>query len=303
MVLHLKQGEQAHFHFQALAASFAIPPGADGEQARGQFWFDPETMRPLINGPGQVAALELLAQLNELGPTEQIGWRLPQAWEYYLRGKALMMFSFGDLGALVPGQRRLAVKGECGAAVLPGSTRAWDGGQECLGRASPTRSRSATRSAAPGTAWSRSRPRTPKAAYALLSLMAIPPVSSWNAEHGWTGVNPGFAYQLLPPEGTGAPRRLHQGRLGPDRRRGLSARLPATFNAPTMLPYLRIRGTPEYWSRPRHRSSPPPWAAARRPRKPSTPPPPPGRRSPTASGRQQQLDAYRSAIGLTPGSG
>ena len=32
--------------------------------------------------------------------------------------------------------------------------------------------------------------------------MAIPPVSLWNVEHGWTGVNPGMTYQFLAPDGT-----------------------------------------------------------------------------------------------------
>ena len=41
----------------------------------------------------------------------------------------------------------------------------------------------------------------PEAAYSLLSLMAIKPVSMWNAQHGWTGVDPGYAYQILEPNG------------------------------------------------------------------------------------------------------
>jgi multiple sugar transport system substrate-binding protein len=76
----------------------------------------------------------------------------------------------------------------------------------------------------------------------------------------------------------------------------------ATFNAPTMLPYLRIRGTPEYWS-----VLDAQLAAAMG-----------GRKTPqealadTAAaweeitdrlGREQQLEAYRSATGLAPGSG
>jgi len=301
MVLHLKQGEQAHFHFQALAASFAIPTGADGEQARGQFWFDPETMRPLINGPGQVAALELLAQLNELGPPEQIGWRLPQAWEYYLRGKALMMFSFGDLGPLCQDSAGSTLKGRCGAAVLPGSTRAWDGPRNAwVDQPDPQPVGNTV-----GGSWHgvvSKQARNPEGAYAFLSLMAIPPVSSWNARTGWTGVNPGFKYQLLPPEGTG--RLADYIKAGWDRTdvEDYLRAYAATFNAPTMLPYLRIRGTPEYWS-----VLDTQLAAAMG-----------GRKTPkealdaTAAaweeitdrlGRQQQLDAYRSAIGLTPGSG
>ena len=100
MVMHLKPGEQGHFHFQSLAAAFAIDPAAKGDQAHNVFWFDPETMKPLINDPGHVAALDMLLALEETGPGEQLGWRLPDAWSYFLRGKAVFMFTFGDLGPL-----------------------------------------------------------------------------------------------------------------------------------------------------------------------------------------------------------
>ena len=44
MVMHLKPGEQGHFHFQSLAAAFAIDPAAKGRPAHNVYWFDPETM-------------------------------------------------------------------------------------------------------------------------------------------------------------------------------------------------------------------------------------------------------------------
>ena len=41
----------------------------------------------------------------------------------------------------------------------------------------------------------------PEATYSLLSLMAIKPASIWLAQNGWTGVDPGFTYQFLEPQG------------------------------------------------------------------------------------------------------
>ena len=244
MAMHLKPGEQAHFHFQSLAAAFTIG-GADQEDT---FWFDPADMRPQINGPGQVAALELLQALADTGPAEQLGWRLPDAWSYFLRGKAVFVFSWGDLGALC--QDRAAgsrVKGKCGVAILPGSSRRWDRAKQGWEEASlPMPVGNTT-----GGSWHGVISRLakqPDAAFAFLSLMAIPPVSLWNVQHGWTGVNPGFDYQFPPPAGT-APIAgyIKAGWDRVDAEEYLAA-YHATFTAPAMLPYLRIRGTPEYWS-------------------------------------------------------
>ncbi len=85
-------------------------------------------------------------------------------------------------------------------------------------------------------------------AYAYLSLMALPPVSLWNAEHGWTGINPGFSYQFLPPEGTANVAEYIEAGWDQADVEGYLRAYYKTFNAPTMLDYLRIRGTPDYWS-------------------------------------------------------
>lgn len=301
MVMHLKPGEQGHYHFQSLAAAFAIAPGERVDRYHNVFWFDPETMKPLIDSPGHVAALEMLQALHDTGPGEQLGWRLPDAWSYFLRGKAVFMFTFGDLGALCQDLAVSRVRGKCGVAPLPGSTRHWDQAtQQWVETPEPQPVGNTT-----GGSWHGVIARAakqPEAAYAFLSLMAIPPVSSWNAQHGWTGVNPGFSYQFPPPEGTGSiADYIKAGWDRADAEDYLRA-YHATFTAPVMLPYLRIRGTPEYWA-----VLDSGIAAAM------------GRRKTPAEalhdvaaeweritdrmGRQQQLDLHRAAIGYAPAPG
>ncbi|MGI9504314.1 MAG: ABC transporter substrate-binding protein, partial [Geminicoccaceae bacterium] len=82
MVLHLKVGEQGHYHFQSLSASFAVTPGEKVDQHHNVYWFDPTDMTPLINSPGHVKALEFLQDLHETGPAAQVGWSLGEAWDY-----------------------------------------------------------------------------------------------------------------------------------------------------------------------------------------------------------------------------
>ena len=247
MVLHLKVGEQAHYHFQSLSASFAMTPGEAVDRFHNVYWFDPTNMKPLINSPGHVRALEFLQRLNETGPAEQIGWRLPQAWEYFLRGKAVFVFSWGDVGALCQDETRSRIKGRCAATVLPGSDAYWDHqNQTWVETDDPRPVGNTTGGSWHGVVSALSKDQ--EAAYSFLALMAIEPVSSWNVRTGWTGVNPGFSYQFLKPEGgASAVDYIKAGWDRADLEDYLRA-YHATFTAPTMLPYLRIRGTPEYWA-------------------------------------------------------
>jgi multiple sugar transport system substrate-binding protein len=247
MVLHLKPGEQGFYHFQSLSAAFAVAPGPTVDRNHNVYWFDPHDMRPLVNEPGHVAALELLQQLNATGPADQIGWRLPQAWEYFLRGKAVFTFSWGDLGALCQDEARSLVKGKCASAMLPGSTRYWDReGGAWVEPPEPNRVGNTT-----GGSWHGvllAGAENQEAAYSFLSLMSIRPFSLWAVQHGWTGINPGFRFQMLPPEGQASlADYIKAGWDRADVEDYLGA-FQATFTAPTMLPYLRIQGTAEYWS-------------------------------------------------------
>ncbi len=299
MVLHLKPGEQGFYHFQSLSASFAITPGPEVSQYHNVYWFDPTDMRPLINSPGHVAALELLQELNKTGPAEQMGWRLPQAWDYFLRGKAVFVFSWGDVGALCQDETRSLVKGNCASAMLPGSARYWDLEQKTwIEPKEPNSVGNTTGGSWHGVVLASSKQQ--EAAYSFLALMAIKPFSLWAVRHGWTGINPGFRYQMLQPEGDA--RLVDYARAGwnTDDVKDYLAAYQATFNAPTMLPYLRIRGTPEYWSvldtelaralggRKSAQAALDDVAAA-------------WDRITDRLGRGDQLDAYRQAIGYSPG--
>ena len=168
MVLHLKPGEQGFYHFQSLSASFAVAPGPEMDRYHNVYWFDPQDMKPLINEAGDVAALELLQQLGATGPADQIGWRLPQAWEYFLRGKAVMMFTWGDLGALCQDPSTLTGQWELrrrDAARAPAATGI---ASRPSGSSRPSPIASATPPAARGTA-SCSRARRTR----------TPPIPSW----------------------------------------------------------------------------------------------------------------------------
>ena len=245
-VLHLKVGEQGHYHFQSLSAPFAITPGDQVDQFHNVYWFDPTDMKPLINSPGHVRALEFLQELHKTGPAAQVGWSLGEAWDYFLRGKSVFVFSWGDVGALCQDTARSKIQGVCASAVLPSSTEYWDHeNQAWVQNDNPQLVGNTTGGSWHGVVSAFSE--NPDAAYSFLSLMAIKPVSMWLATYGWDGVDPGYSYQMLEPVGEAKLEDyLKAGWNEADVKDYLTA-YHDNFNAPTMLTYLRIEGAPEYW--------------------------------------------------------
>ncbi len=246
MVLHLKVGEQGHYHFQSLSASFAITPGDQVDQYHNVYWFDPTDMKPLINSPGHVKALEFLQELQKTGPDAQVGWSLGEAWDYFLRGKSVFVFSWGDVGSLCQDESRSKIKGVCASAMLPSSNEYYDREKgEFVHTDDPRPVGNTTGGSWHGVISNFSA--NPEATYSFLSLMAIKPVSIWNASNGWTGVDPGYSYQFLEPRGQAkAEDYVKAGWDKADVEDYLRAYYD-NYNADTMLPYLRIPGTFEYW--------------------------------------------------------
>lgn len=246
MVLHLKVGEQGHYHFQSLSASFVINPGDEVTQYDNVYWFDPTDMTPLINSPGHLAALEFLQELHETGPAAQVGWSLGEAWDYFLRGKSIFVFSWGDVGSLVQDETRSNVRGRVGASVLPMAEQYWDfETDEWVDNPADRRVGNTTGGSWHGVVSAFSE--NPEAVYSFLSLMAIRPVSIWGANNGWTGVDPGYSYQMLEPRGSATIEDYIAAGWDPNDVQDYLDAYYDTFNADSMLTYLRIPGTFEYW--------------------------------------------------------
>ena len=246
-VLHLKVGEQGHYHFQSLSASFVINPGDKVTRTQNVYWFDPADMKPLINSPGHLKALEFLQELHKTGPSAQVGWSPGEAWDYFLRGKAVFVFSWGDVGALCQDTARSKIKGKCAAAMLPSSNEYYDfEKKEFVKLDKPRKVGNTTGGSWHGVISNFSA--NPEATYSFLSLMAIRPVSSLMSMWGWDGVDPGFSYQFLPEDGGTAniDDFVKAGWDANDARTYAHAYYQL-FYAPTMLTYLRIPGTFEYW--------------------------------------------------------
>jgi multiple sugar transport system substrate-binding protein len=77
--------------------------------------------------------------------------------------------------------------------------------------------------------------------------MATRPVSLWNVNRGWTGVDPGASIHFLPPHGTADLQGYRRAGWNESDLEFYLAAYQANFFAKAMLPYLRINGAEEYW--------------------------------------------------------
>lgn len=234
--LHLKVGGQGMFHFISFSAPFVIGP--ENEKL---YWFDPETMTPLLDSPGHVRALETMVDLVQFGPKEMLNWDLGQSWDHFLRGEAALAFTFGDLGALAQ-QEGSGIKGEIGTAPLPGTMAYYDLQTEAwVETAVPNRVGNTT-----GGSWGGVISKfsdAPEATYYLLALMASKEKSLIFAARGWDGIDPGRFSHYLPPNGSADLNDYLAAGWNAEDVKQYTDAYYETFNNDLQIPYLRIPGT------------------------------------------------------------
>ena len=238
--MHLKVGAQGMFHFMSFSAPFVIGPDNPS-----LYWFDPQTMKPLIESPGHVRALKALVDLVQFGPKDMLTWDLGKSWDYFLVGRAALTFTWGDLGALAQDEGS-KVKGKIGSAPIPGTNEYYSIAQgKWVKTDKPNRVGNTT-----GGSWSgviSKFSKAPEATYYLFALLATKEKSQVYAVRGWDGIDPGRVYHLLPPLGTAQiDTYLKAGWNEADVRDYLGA-YGDNFSNPLQFPYLRIPGAYSYW--------------------------------------------------------
>jgi multiple sugar transport system substrate-binding protein len=240
VVLPLMADAQGMFNYMSLSAPFVIGPTNPR-----LYWFDPQTMKPLIDSPGHVRALTVLTSLVPYGPKQMLRWDLGRGWDHFLSGRAALAVTWGDLGALAQ-QEGSRVRGKVGVAQLPGTREYYDIVQRRWVKTSvPQRVGNTT-----GGSWAgviSRQSKAPEATYYLLALMASRPKSEVYATRGWDGIDPGRRYHFLPPQGTARLENYVRAGWDPADVRDFLQAYHDTYNNPLQLPYLRIPGTYSYW--------------------------------------------------------
>lgn len=250
IALHLKVGGQGFFHFMAISAPYVVIPYPGDPPTKvtkyhNVYWFDPETMEPLINSPGHVRALEMVLELSKAGSPAMWGWSLGEAWADFLSGNAVMTFSWGDVGSLSQDPTQSVIQGKLGARGIPGTKHPYDREKgEFLNLDKPNFVGNQV-----GCSWHpvlSKYAKEPDLAYYFMAWQATPEINHWNVAYGWTGVDPGTTYDWFPPYGTAKIEDYVAGGYNAeDAQEFIGAFQDNFYNYPIFQNYMRIPGTPE----------------------------------------------------------
>lgn len=110
----------SYWNIWSIAGSFLQTNGT----RQGAF-FDPDTMKPLVNNRGFAAALAIYEETGRYAPDNELMLTLTDARELFIAGRCALTIDWGDIGtlAIAPHSR---VARSVGAAILPGTRRVLD---------------------------------------------------------------------------------------------------------------------------------------------------------------------------------
>ena len=167
--------------------------------AQGAF-FDPETMKPLVNNPGFAKALDIYKQTMDYG--------IPQDWnldgiksrELFITGRCALTLDWGDIGTLAIDPVKSKVIDKVGAVITPGTTQVFDRKTNKLVACDKftcpyaidgvNHAPYAASGGWTGVIHAKAAPKVKDAAYAFLSYISQPAQSNIDVTIGGTGLNP-----------------------------------------------------------------------------------------------------------------
>ena len=191
----------------SILGSFVNPFLQSQGTAQGVF-FDPETMKPLVNNPGFARALEIYKKTMDYGVPDDQNLSQAKARELFLAGRCAMTLDWGDVGTLAIAPATSKVINKVGAFITPGTTQVLDHKTSQLvacdkftcpyAIAGVNHSPYAAYGGWVGVVADKTRVKD--AAYSFLSYMAQPAQSNIDVTLGETGFNPYRISQFENPD-------------------------------------------------------------------------------------------------------
>lgn len=90
------------------------------------FFFDDDTMKPRINTPPFVEALENWAKRIPFGPPGMVSMGYDEDRIFFPGGQAAQTYEWHDVGTLTYDEKRSTVRGKDGSAICPGATKVYN---------------------------------------------------------------------------------------------------------------------------------------------------------------------------------
>jgi multiple sugar transport system substrate-binding protein len=226
-----------------IAGSWVASPDGAQPGVNRTFHFNPDTMEPLINSPGHVAALQWMVDTYKCGPKDFASIDLGAHFNRFVQGEAVFAWSAGDIAALAQ-EKESKVKGQIGLIPIPGSTQVYDakaGKMMTVEKAVPNYN-------VYGASWSGEISKysdNPEATYALMAFLASQPMRNWNVKWGFDGIDIGRRTDFLPPDGTSDIEVWKSGGFDEGDAKRVSHGIYENLTGPT-VEYLKIPGSAEY---------------------------------------------------------
>ena len=240
-----KRNAQSFYAIMSIAAAFSQTHGT----GQGIF-FDPDTMKPLINNEAWAEAFRIYKATGEYGPPNELNHDIGDTRALVQGGRCALAIDWGDIGPLSIDPSGAAIKDKMGAVIMPGTSRVLNRETGKLEDCNEERCPYAIDGInyAPFAAfggWSgainaKADEKVKQAAYDFLSYVNQPAQSNVDVTIGWTGYNPYRNSQL--------------DNLGPWLEAGFSEEFAKNYlgaikqslNSPNMASDLRIPGTQQY---------------------------------------------------------
>ncbi|OCQ94701.1 ABC transporter substrate-binding protein [Oscillatoriales cyanobacterium USR001] len=163
-------------------------------------FFDPETMKPLVNNAAFAKALDIYKETNKYAPPEELTLDITETRKVFLDGRCAMTVDWGDTGTLAIDPGISKIPNKVGALILPGSKEVLDrqtGKLIACNKIICPYSIDGVNHAPYGAigGWvggvnAAAQPKVKDASYALISYISQPAQSNVDVTIGITGFNP-----------------------------------------------------------------------------------------------------------------
>jgi multiple sugar transport system substrate-binding protein len=190
-----KRAAQSYWMSWSVAGSYLQAEGT----SQGAF-FDPGSMKPLVNNQAFAAALDVYKQTTQFAPKDELNLDVGDTRGLFTSGRCALSADWGDIGTLAIDPKTSTVQDKVGAVIMPGSRKVLDRASGQLVDCDATRCPHAVDGVnhAPFAAfggWSgainaAADSKVKDAAYDFLAYMSAPQQSNEDVTLGKTGFNP-----------------------------------------------------------------------------------------------------------------